>query len=761
MNRPELEHLVAPRFARHTLRAGYLVAGCLAGLIPAAGFAQPGASTPGSVTDADVELAIRRGVESVWAHQGTGGRWIDPRWERFQTGGLTALAAFALRTAGVERNDPRLRRAVNYLLENDEEIRTNYARSFRLMLWVALDPQKYRPNIQADVRHLAGQQNRQGAWGYGGQTQALMPRGFADNSNSQLVILALWEASQVGGEVNRIIWQRAEEAWLACQNEDGGWGYNPVENVNVMRPDSYGSMTAAGLATMYILYDRLYARSAGRFDGYRARNCGRQNPQTRAIRSATDRAWNWLNLRFVPERIPAIGQSVFDLNAEWLTYYLYSVERAGVASGYKTFGVNDWYRDLATHLVRTQDPDGGWGNVSQTCFALLALVKGRTPIVINKLRFGRDGDWNNASRDAAGLTRWLSRKLEAPLTWQIVELDQAEAGAGDAPILYLSGHQAPVLSERERQGIADYVSSGGTVLAVACCSRTSFSRGIEGVFDQLFPRLRRHTLGPEHPVWTMQYRLRPTDQVVGYSDGCRTRLFVVTRGINLAWQQNLHDRYEDRFRLGANLLHYATNRTSPRSLGPGFGFGSNTGPNAADHVGGGTAAAGRIEKVTVGRVQHGGDFWTDPLAMSALSARTGRSLRLHLEETAAVALETDDLERFDLLWLTGHTLVAPREAGAARLETYLEGGGTLAATACCGRAAFDASFTALMERMYGSDALVALQPDDPLITGRLGPDPTGDRAAVLPPLGSDLGGPHLRRGRNTRWRQPTSRPTEA
>ncbi|MCP4251587.1 MAG: hypothetical protein GY778_31505, partial [bacterium] len=219
MSRPDLDHLVArTRITGQKLRTEILIAVCTFGLIPAAAFAQPAAPNASSVTDADVELAIRRGIESVWAHQGPAGRWIDTRWERFQTGGLTALAAFALRTAGVDRNDPRLHRAVDYLLENDEEVRTNYARSFRLMLWVALDPQKYRRNIQADVRHLAGQQSGRGVWGYGGQSQAIAPRGFADNSNSQLAILALWEAGQVGGEINRIIWQRAEEAWLACQN---------------------------------------------------------------------------------------------------------------------------------------------------------------------------------------------------------------------------------------------------------------------------------------------------------------------------------------------------------------------------------------------------------------------------------------------------------------------------------------------------------------------------------------------------------------
>ena len=141
----------------------------------------PGAAggTAVTVSDDEVELAIQRAVEFLWSAQQADGQWQDPRFDQLYPGGLTALAAFSLRTAGTRISDPRLHKAVVYLLEHEDEIQTVYARAFRLMLWVALDPRKYRTPLRADVRFLSGQHNRQGAWGYGLGGRGRVPRGWS------------------------------------------------------------------------------------------------------------------------------------------------------------------------------------------------------------------------------------------------------------------------------------------------------------------------------------------------------------------------------------------------------------------------------------------------------------------------------------------------------------------------------------------------------------------------------------------------------
>ncbi|MFQ5491179.1 MAG: hypothetical protein ACE5GE_10690, partial [Phycisphaerae bacterium] len=171
-------------------------------------------TAPPSVTDEQVDLAIGRAVQYLWSQQDEAGQWHDARFDRMYPGGMTCLAAFALRTAGAGIGDVRLQKAVNVLLATEGDIRSVYGRSFRLMLWASLDPQKYRKPFKADVRFLTGLQNRHGAWGYGHVGVRVIPRDWSDASNSQLAILALWTANQFGGEVGRKIWERAEESWL-------------------------------------------------------------------------------------------------------------------------------------------------------------------------------------------------------------------------------------------------------------------------------------------------------------------------------------------------------------------------------------------------------------------------------------------------------------------------------------------------------------------------------------------------------------------
>jgi hypothetical protein len=433
------------------------------------------------------------------------------------------------------------------------------------------------------------------------------------------------------------------------------------------------------------------------------------------------------------ERHPAFSGGNLVGDDAWHTYYLYSVERAGVASGYKRFGVSDWYRELATYLVRTQNEDGSWGTTYQTCFGVLALVKGRTPIVISKLKHGQDDDWNNDPRDAATLTRWLSRKLESPMTWQIVDLATEAGGLIDTPVLYISGHEAPEFSEPELGVLQEYVASGGTIVAVACCSRLTFTRGIEGVFDAAFPRLQRERLADDHPVWSIHYPCRPDDDYLAYSDGCRTRIFVIPAGVCCAWQQDLSSTEEDMFQLGANLVLYATGQARPRSVVHADLSGRTAQPQAAI-----------FEKqvdatLQVGRIKHDGDFWVDPYALGNLSRTMVQHWNIAIEETSEVDPATTDLSAYDALWLTGHSAFLATKPQEAALRDYVAAGGTIVGTACCGRPTFDLAFSQLMESMYGIGKLETVPPDDPVISGAFA------KRSASGPMGSNLQAPNYKR----------------
>jgi hypothetical protein len=77
------------------------------------------------------------------------------------------------------------------------------------------------------------------------------------------------------------------------------------------------------------------------------------------------------------------------VRAGHVLYYLYGLERAGVFLLVPKFGDHDWYDEGSKHLVGIQKSDGSWdagdegtvGPVCDTCFALLFLARGTTPIV--------------------------------------------------------------------------------------------------------------------------------------------------------------------------------------------------------------------------------------------------------------------------------------------------------------------------------------------------------------------------------------------
>ena len=105
-----------------------------------------------------------------------------------------------------------------------------------------------------------------------------------------------------------------------------------------------------------------------------------------------------------------------------------------------------------------------------TSFALLFLAKGRAPVLINKLRHGPRGDWNNDPDDVRNLVA-SSPRLEEPA-------DLADRRPGrrrrrrtcSRPRSSSStATGVPEFTAGRRQNIRDFVEQGGFLFADACC----------------------------------------------------------------------------------------------------------------------------------------------------------------------------------------------------------------------------------------------------------------------------------------------------
>jgi hypothetical protein len=144
-----------------------------------------------------------------------------------------------------------------------------------------------------------------------------------------------------------------------------------------------GSMTTAGLACLFICKAHL--------DGVPGYEKALKAPVDRALRDGAA----WIARDFSVTKNPGNesngggGGGGGRVRAGHLLYYLYGLERAGVLLLVPKFGEHDWYVEGAAEIVKAQNADGSWdakdegtvGPVCDTCFSLLFLARGTTPIV--------------------------------------------------------------------------------------------------------------------------------------------------------------------------------------------------------------------------------------------------------------------------------------------------------------------------------------------------------------------------------------------
>lgn len=128
----------------------------------------------------------------------------------------------------------------------------------------------------------------------------------------------------------------------------------------------------------------------------------------------------------------------------------------------------------------------------------------------------------------------------------------------------------------------------------------------------------------------------------------------------------------------------------------------------------GAAPGGEASLVGVARLQYGGggDWYCNPTSLpnwlALFSQRTGIPAA---PREAVVTLDSEDLFRHPLLYMSGHGRVALSTAELQTLRRYLDGGGFLWADDNYG---LDASFRAMVAQLYPEEKLVPLGGDHPI-----------------------------------------------
>lgn len=677
------------------------------------------------VSDKNVKQAITKACQYLYSIANEKGVWDPPVPPAFirsavrgkaarmkslvegNWGGKTALALNALAAAGQQRN-PRFKKALKWLMKQD--IVGTYALGMRMELIHRLQNSRaYRNVLKKDalllLRSLRIRKRIGGGWDYapppngryGGST-------FGDFSNTNYGVLGLWAAADEGLEIPARVWRILERTYINQQLKDGGWTYRLPHNHH----GSYGAMTAAGIISLYLVVDHLYA-GRGPLGSHR---------RSRAYKSI-QRGIDWLAKNFSATENPG---AYADL-VEFVTYYFYNCERVAAAGGIKYFGKHDWFREMAATLLKAQRPNGaipcktssGYGGVLvDTSYALLFLAKGSAPVIFNKLQ--HSGDWDNHLRELAALTDWLARQSERPTNWQVVNLQASAEDLTDSRILYIAGTKPLKFTDQERRKLKRFVQLGGLIVFHPDTASIGFKNSVKKLLAELWPKLEltkvdlsTHPLGKIYlPIRSRRIRI---DQLASPT---RVFAFFIHGSPANAWERRLYVTRRDAFALGADLHYFANDRMPMEKMPTKLTrFGEIfTKPSPSTN-----------RTITLARIKYGDNphRWDpEPLAFERFARLLAEKNKIKCD-IKIITPEQLPSSGIKIAHLTGvdDPNFTPKQLDAIR--TWLRTGGTLIIDQAGGTAqrgnksTFDEAIHKIIADWFGEDALVPVLSTAPIL----------------------------------------------
>ena len=560
------------------------------------------------------------------------------------------------------------------------EIDGTYSLGLRASVWLAAAEQnaaKYMPLLRKDVVQLVNS-TADGSYGYKSNGDG---KSRGDNSNSQYGLLGVWAGARASLEISQQYWLRVLAHWIGCQSGDGGWDYRGSAS-------SKPTMVAAGVASLFVCYDNLLSGASSFL------KC--QTTQQMALAQLPiQRGLQWFDRNYAKT-----------VGGHPNGYYLYGVERVGLASGYKYFGKLDWYKLGATQLLRAQQAGGAFaggghgGGMVNAAYGLLFLIRGRHAVLFNKLEF--DGDWNNRPRDLAALTRWLNKNYEGTVNWQIINLSVPVAQWHDAPILYISGAKKPKFTKAHLDALRTYVHQGGTIFSVTECRGGAFTEGMMNVYSALFPKYKVIDAPTDHSLYSAVIPLRSRPRFKIVTNGVRPLAVHCDEDLSKEWQMQNFATKKHTFQAAANVYMYFTDKRAAVR-----GRGTTLWP----------AEPGKFEPaavVKIARLKYEGNYDPEPLAFTRFAMMMANRHKVRVEVSTPLAIAELGANGAKLATLTGTQAFTLTDADVAALKTFIGAGGTLLLDAAGGDTSmgkpkgFTASAKALMRKL--SDEIITRLP---------------------------------------------------
>ncbi len=679
--------------------------------------------------------------------------------------GYTALNAMALLSSGTSPQEPAIQKALAYLRKfPPEKVPVSaaiYCVSLQTMVYCLAEPERDKLLIRKNVDWLQGWQvksdksNTKGGWGYGREAPGST---YADVSNSQFAVLALYEAERVGVNCDPSVWTDAKTYWEKMQS-GGAWGYTGSSAAT-------GSRTCAGIASLLIA-SGMSDQGGAAVKGEQIECCLDSNATSATI---IQQGLNWIGREFSPAVNPR-GSGMY------YYYYMYGVERVGRMTGHRFLGSHDWYREGTKELMRRAQFAASWGGdgdrlahgedeLLATPFALLFLSKGRRPLLLSKIQYEiDDNSWNIHPQDVNHLTQFVEKQWKMDLTWQTVHWEHASAeDLLQSPVLYLCGNKNPLPHDKDRadkivEKLRQYLDQGGFIFAEAYGDDESFDDGFRSLMRKVLPEeeYELRLLDQDHPVWSAEIAVAPSQirPIEGIDFGCQTSVIycppvrkdsrivhastkveyrsVAQRkpmsiaqfrpSLSCLWEiakladrgdpyaKSVKEQIDAGLAIGCNVLAYATDRELKTKL------------ERSEEVKIEPKLQQSIDRgfISVGLLQHGGGSNCAPRAiprlMEAAVAKYGMPVSVQVEK---IALTTPDLMDYPILFMHGRNAFRFSTTEREALRKFVDRGGFLFVNSICASAAFTKSFEEEMKLIFPDDPLTLIPLDDPLYSDEYG-----------------------------------------
>ena len=681
------------------------------------------ASPARAVTDEEVGQAIERIKKYLYSIQEKDGSWEAAK--DSHTGGVTALVVLALLESGESPQRPELTRALQYLVDlklgaappgsaqaealkakavaaaspkpeapkpanaakgqssgkdvragDDERVeywtQSTYAVGVRSHVWAALPDDFLRLLEQDAVFLLERSHNGRGGFHY---TPLNNSSAGYDNSCTQYGVLGVWEAAKRGAKVNPDFWVKVAEHFITSQNKDGGWQYSKP------KPEaegaSSGSMTAAGLTSLFIVQQQLFGA-----------NSQRVPPK---LAESLEKGLNWMDRHFA-----ASGDM----------YYMYGVERVALASGYKHFNGQDWYQSGASVICRS---NGAVGSIYGTAFALLFLSRGRVPVWASKLAI-EGYAWNTTPNDLEFFTRYLSDVRQTELNWQVVRLNTHPEDWISSPVLMISSDKPLPGTDELKAKLKRYNELGGTILFIPQKKSKEFINSARSLLRDMYPDRELRKLPAEHAIYTALFRVEHpgAEEIQAVSNGARELAILPSKDWSAEFLAMGYPtsasavRPSDTLKAAMNLWTVATDR--------------GTLNNRLVRVYEAPSGAASARKLVVGRATYEGYCLPEPGSWDAMRSHLAKHYDLDVS-TKDVALDTIGKSDLKLIHLAGVEGFKFTEAQLAAIKAYTSGGGTLLVETVGGKGTFAQQAQAQIQQSLQLFARPMHGSDDPILTG--------------------------------------------